>query len=437
MAVELKSGVSTDLATVDATSKALRVTNYDSTGTEIVQSLPIAIAINTVTAANNDLLTSVDVSAYKFISVQLTDTWVGTVKFQGSNDNGTFYDIAVQSLNDLVTPYVTSLTAVNIVKVPIVFKYLRIRATAYTSGNIAGTAFGYKEENNTGQISATGEVTIADSAGTVVGPLKTGLDGQEHLPVAALQDVFLSTVNSTENNLEAAQIFTGTGESTKGVNSIDVGAHADQNITIEIQQSHDNAVWDHSYTFLLAANTSTIRNFKALAGYFRIKVTNTSSSATTAMHVKTALTPVSEVLPGALSENGNLKVSVEEGTVGVVIKQGTAVLSEFFLGTTGTNQANVVAAPCILRAITFTNYTATTRHLKLYDTAGTPSAGSSGVLIQCSLPAAGTLVYPLPVEGFAFANGIGRTMTLGIAESDTTPATTANDFSVSLMYQLV
>lgn len=437
MAVELKSGASTDLASVDATSKALRVTNYDSTGAEIVQSLPIEIALSTVTVANNDLLTSVDVSAYKFISVQLTDTWVGTVKFQGSNDNGTFYDIAVQSLNDLVTPYVTSLTAVNIVKVPVVFKYLRIRATAYTSGNITGTAFGYKEENNTGQISATGEVTIADSAGAIAGPMKTGLDGQEHLPVALLQDVFLSTANSTAVNLEGAQIFTGTGESTKGVNSIDVGAHSDQNITIEIQQSHDNAVWDHSYTFLLAANTSTIRNFKALAGYFRIKVTNTSSSVTTAMHVKTALSPISEVLPGELSAAGNLKVSVEEGTVNAVIKQGATIVPAFFLTATGTNQANVVAAACVLRAITFTNYTATARHLKLYDTAGTPSAGSSGVLIQCSLPAAGTLVYPLPIEGFAFANGIGRTVTLGVAESDTTAATTANDVSVSLMYQLV
>jgi hypothetical protein len=264
--------------------------------------------------------------------------------------------------------------------------------------------------------------------------MKTGLDGQEHLPVALLQDVFLSTENSTAVNLEAAQIFLGTGESTKGVNSIDIGAHSDQDITIEVQQSHDNIVWDHEYTYLLAANTSTIRNFKALAGYFRVKVTNTGSGTTTNMHVKTALSPVSEVLPGDLSPAGNLKVSLEEG--GVFIKPGAALVSQFFLGVVGTNEANVVAAPCTLRAIVFTNYTATARHLKLYDTAGTPAAGSSGVKIQCSLPVAGTLVYPLPVEGFAFASGIGRTMTLGIAESDTTAATTAPDFSVSLIYQL-
>jgi hypothetical protein len=47
---------------------------------------------------------------------------------------------------------------------------------------------------------------------------------------------------------------------------------------------------------------------------------------------------------------------------------------------------------------------------------------------------AGTLSFPLPIEGFPFSIGIGHTMTLGAANNDVTPTATAPDFSVSLIY---
>jgi hypothetical protein len=160
MAVELKSGSSTDLATVDATSKAIRVTNYNADGSVVDTTVPISIAVNPVTVVNNDIIASFDVSAYKFVSLQLTGTWVGEVKFQGSNDNGTFEDIVVQNTGDVLTPYVLSMAAVGGVKIPVLFKFLRVRVTAYTSGTVEGTAFGLKEDANTGQISSVGTVNI-------------------------------------------------------------------------------------------------------------------------------------------------------------------------------------------------------------------------------------------------------------------------------------
>ena len=66
----------------------------------------------------------------------------------------------MQDPRDLSVPYVLSLDAIGLAKVPIIFKYLRVRVTAYTSGTVTGTAYGYKEENSTGQISATGEVVL-------------------------------------------------------------------------------------------------------------------------------------------------------------------------------------------------------------------------------------------------------------------------------------
>jgi hypothetical protein len=289
MAVEIKSGAGSDLLTVDALSKAIRVTNYSSDGTEGhgLHPLPVVIPVLPVTAAGDDVVASTDVSEYKFISLQLNGTFQATVKFQGSNDNGTFYDTVVQTPGILQEPYVTEKTGIGIVKIPILFKYLRVRVTAYTSGTVEGVAFAYKEANDSGQISSTG------------------------------------TINGT--------------------------------------------------------------------------------------------------------------VALDAGSAVSIV--GASSLTPFYaIGTTGANQTGISAAPSILRSVVFTNLAATPRHLKLYDIATTPVAGAGTPVIVCSLAAAGTLAFPLPVEGFPFANGIGFTMVLGADNASTTPATTQPDFTVSMIY---
>ena len=310
MAVEIKSGATSDLLTVDAVSKAVRVTNYDSSGNErLFHPLPISIATSPVTEFDNDVIQSVDVSAYKWVSLQLSGTFVATVKFQGSNDNGTFYDITVQNPGVLLEPYTTTMTGVGLVKIPVLFKYLRVRVTAYTSGTVEGIALAYKESNDSGQISSTGTVDGAVSV----------------------------------TNLPATQTVDGS-----------------------------------------------------------VAVTNF---------------PASQAVSGAVS---------------IV---GASSLTPFYaIGSTGTNQTGVSAAPSILRSVVFTNLAATPRHLKLYDIATTPVAGVGTPVIVCSLAAAGTLAFPLPVEGFPFTNGIGFTMVLGADNGSTTPATTQPDFTVSMIY---
>jgi len=295
MAVEIKSGNSTDLLSIDTTSKAIRVTNYDSSGLERpFHPLPETLATSPVTEVDNDVIASIDVSAYKWVSLQLSGTFVASVVFQGSNDNGTFYDITVQNPGVVLNPYTTSMTGAGLVKIPVLFNYLRVRVTAYTSGTVEGIALAYKEANDSGQISSTG------------------------------------TVNGT------------------------------------------------------------------------VSITN---------------------LPA---------IQVVSGGVSIV---GATSLSPFYaIGATGTNQTSVSAAPSILRSIVFTNLSATPRHLKLYDIATTPVAGAGTPVIVCSLAAAGTLAFPLPVEGFPFSNGIGYTMVLGAANNSTSPATTAPDFTISMIY---
>lgn len=310
MAVEIKSGNSTDLLSIDTTSKAIRVTNYDSNGIEKpFHSLPEALATSPVTEVNNDVIASIDVSAYKWVSLQLSGTFVAAVVFQGSNDNGTFYDVTVQNPGLVLDPYTTSMTGVGLVKIPVLFNYLRVRVTAYTSGTVEGTALAYKQSNDSGQISSTGTVDGAVSI----------------------------------TNLPADQTVSGT-----------------------------------------------------------VSVSN---------------------LPATQAVSGGVSIV------------GATSLSPFYaIGATGTNQTSVSAAPSILRSVVFTNLAATPRHLKLYDIATTPVAGAGTPVIVCSLAAAGTLAFPLPVEGFPFSNGIGYTMVLGAANNSASPATTAPDFTVSMIY---
>jgi hypothetical protein len=334
MAVEIKSGNSSDLGIIDPISKALRVTNYNPNGSIVDTKTPISVTINPVTVVNNDIFASTDVSNYKYISLQLTGTWVGIVKFQGSNNNGTFEDIVVQNTGVVLSPYVLEMTSNGGVKIPVLFKYLRIRVTAYTSGSVTGTAYGYEEDANTGQISTVGTV-----------------------------------------NIGAAQ-------------------------TLE-----------------------TVTNVQKLGGQTVAMGGGVVSAGTQRVTVATD-TPV--VLGAGSAIIG--KVSIASGSI---------LIPLFVLGAAGAvnvNSASVATGARVLRTIVFTNYAATSRHFKIYDTASVPSAGVGTPVIVCSMAAAGTLSFPLPVEGFPFTNGIGYTMTLGAANNDVTPTATAPDFSVSLIY---
>ena len=177
MAVEIKSGDSSDLVGVFPVGKGLRVTNVSSSGVEGFQSLPIAVTVTDVTAVNDDLIASLDVANYKFISFQLTGTWVGTVSFQGSNDGGTFYPIVTSNPSGGLANGETSTTENRLIKIPTIYKYVRVRATAYTSGIIEGVAYGHRDENSSGLIAAIGPVTLNAETTKKIGNVGIAAEG--------------------------------------------------------------------------------------------------------------------------------------------------------------------------------------------------------------------------------------------------------------------
>lgn len=170
----IQSDNSTDVLRIDPVTAAARVTLYSSDGHEGSHSLPILINSNSATALNEFILPSLDSDHYRFLSFQLAGTWVGTVIFEGSNNNTTFYPIATTDPSGNATGQTTA-SDNRIVKVPVLTKYIRARVSAYTSGAISATVYGYVDENSSGLISTLGTMTLSAETTKKIG--NVGIEG--------------------------------------------------------------------------------------------------------------------------------------------------------------------------------------------------------------------------------------------------------------------
>jgi hypothetical protein len=203
MAVEIKGGNGTDLASVEPIPKALRVINFSSDGHEGIHSFPAIVATNNATALNEDVLPSIDAEEYKFISIQLVGTWVATVTFEGSNDNTTFYSIATTDPSANGTGQTTA-TINRVVKVPVLTKYIRARVSAYTSGTISAVAYGHRDENSSGLISTLGNITLAAETTKKIG--NVGLADAD--PQTYHQVITAATTNAESIKTSATRVTT-------------------------------------------------------------------------------------------------------------------------------------------------------------------------------------------------------------------------------------
>jgi hypothetical protein len=93
----------------------------------------------TAGSLNADLVASTDVIAYRYMSLQVTGTWTGTLTFQGSNDNTNFSSILLTTIAPNSVNYAQTTASNNIFVGFIPTRYLRIRMTSYTSGTANAT----------------------------------------------------------------------------------------------------------------------------------------------------------------------------------------------------------------------------------------------------------------------------------------------------------
>lgn len=119
------------------------------------------------------------------------------------------------------------------------------------------------------------------------------------------QNIEESSGNTSTDNLAVAASFTGTAESTLGINGIQVYFEADQNCTVAVEQGITESDFAIIDSFTAYENAPQTRTFTSVAPYFRVKVTNIGTATTQSLVVTAAMTPIIEVAPRALSNLGN------------------------------------------------------------------------------------------------------------------------------------
>ena len=127
------------------------------------------------------------------------------------------------------------------------------------------------------------------------------------------QNVIADPNNSSTANLAASNTFTGSATSTLGIAGIQVSLYTTQNCSVWVEQSPDGNNWDISdlYYYYSGVNNFGITT-QAINSCFRVRVQNTGTITTGSFRLQTALCPIVEALPRSLTENGNLKVSMQE-----------------------------------------------------------------------------------------------------------------------------
>lgn len=93
----------------------------------------------TAGALNAFLVASTDVTAYAQASIEVTGAWSGTLTAQGSNDNTTYTSVMLLSTAAGGGTMLSTITANGLYVLPIWYRYLQIKMTAYTSGTATGT----------------------------------------------------------------------------------------------------------------------------------------------------------------------------------------------------------------------------------------------------------------------------------------------------------
>lgn len=94
--------------------------------------------LSTAATSGNFLLPATDVSAYKFISLQLQGgTWTGTIVMEASNDNTNWNAYNLANNGVLNSAYTSNVT--NLLIAPVMSRYVRIRVSVTGTGTVQGT----------------------------------------------------------------------------------------------------------------------------------------------------------------------------------------------------------------------------------------------------------------------------------------------------------
>lgn len=119
--------------------------------------------------SDQDVVEAIDVSEYRWLSLQITGSFVGTITFQGSNENITWVSHSLMNTVSTASAPTTSATANAIFAGPIQSRYFRARMTSYTSGTGSGILELYNTATAPLVVGAVGTVSVTTLLGGTIG----------------------------------------------------------------------------------------------------------------------------------------------------------------------------------------------------------------------------------------------------------------------------
>jgi hypothetical protein len=156
--------------------------------------------------------------------------------------------------------------------------------------------------------SKAARVGVYDTAGH---PIESTLDtnGDYHLGVSVLQSIYASTKNSSTAQINSGVEWVGQSESSLGISQIQVNTYLDKTHQVTVYQSMDNINWYITDVWIDPAGYGNSRNVSATASYYKVGVKNTAGTNTGTVSIQTALMPIGDTLPRALTSGGNLRIT--------------------------------------------------------------------------------------------------------------------------------
>jgi hypothetical protein len=362
----------------------------------------------TAGALNADLVPSTDVSAYKWISLQINGTFVGTLSFQGSNDGVNWPaggNVILNNSNTAIASGVTATTGTGATYIgPVAFRYIRVRFTAYTSGTATGTVELYTQAAVSNVINA-----IATQSGT----WSVGSNSATGSAVPANAFYMAGTLSAgTLSGLRLDDF----GDGTNGANAAMVS-----------QRIYNGTNFDRIRSATSAAGTTGTGvpavGMLIFDGTNYIRPT-TASSKTDAESGGSVLVNGNMVFNGTSwdRQRGNTSGTF---TVAVAATTGGYTPAKLISAAT-TNATSIKASAGTIGYISAGNTTANALYLKIYDKATAPTVGTDVPIHTFIIPGGSTGAgsnMPLPPQGILCSNGIAIAITGAATDADTTAVT--------------
>lgn len=240
---------------------------------------------------NADIVAAIDIEGYSAVELQITGTWVGTLTFQGSNNNIDFISVLATDISNATNSPITFTTSNGIFYIPTNFRYFRCRMTSYTSGTATSTSLFETLTSNDLQNRNTSIIGGTDNT-------KIGNTGDRLKTETSLFGV-VDASNSTTTNLGIGGIFTGAWVDILNYNNVVVTVNANQSaasLGLSFEWSNNGSTVHSSDDYNYNINTKKQYSFGRLSRYYRVVYTN-GAVAQTSFSLQTILS------------NGNLKPS--------------------------------------------------------------------------------------------------------------------------------